>query len=94
MSPGTNTPGFVVIMSLAYQAQPSPMLPTCMSRSLWYVVNGFAAAPPGIMFIMGVSTSRNSRSSRKRRTNWMIRARVWKMSRMLLLHMRSRYRWR
>eukprot|EP00878_Enallax_costatus_P045393 GHUV01054639.1.p1 GENE.GHUV01054639.1~~GHUV01054639.1.p1 ORF type:complete len:165 (+),score=19.27 GHUV01054639.1:44-538(+) len=50
--------------------------PTCMSRSLWYVTNGFAAAPPGIMFIMGVSTSRKPRSSRKRLTNWMILLRV------------------
>ncbi len=27
-----------------------------MSNSLWWVINGFAVAPPGIMFIIGVST--------------------------------------
>ena len=31
---------------------------SCMFRSLWNVMNGLAVAPPGIMFIMGVSTSR------------------------------------
>ena len=40
-----------------------------------------AAAPPGIMFIMGVSTSRKPCMSRKRRTKLMILVRVTKMSR-------------
>jgi hypothetical protein len=53
-------------------------------------MKGLAAAPPGIMFIMGVSTSRKLRVSRKRRTNWMMRERVWKMLRTLSLHIRSR----
>mmetsp|Transcript_10495 Transcript_10495/g.20734 ORF Transcript_10495/g.20734 Transcript_10495/m.20734 type:complete len:232 (-) Transcript_10495:40-735(-) len=34
----------------------------CISKSLWYVMNGLAVAPPGIMFIIGVSTSRKPRS--------------------------------
>ena len=37
-----------------------------MSSALWCVTNGRAAAPPAIGCIIGVSTSRNPRSSRKR----------------------------
>ena len=37
-----------------------------MSSALWCVMNGRAAAPPAIGCIIGVSTSRKPRSSRKR----------------------------
>ena len=46
-----------------------------------------AAAPPGIMFIMGVSTSRKPCMSRKRRTKLMILVRVTKMSRVAARYM-------
>ena len=39
-----------------------------MSSALWWVTNGLAAAPPGIGCIIGVSTSRKPRASRKART--------------------------
>lgn len=51
---------------------------------------GRAVAPPGIMFIMGVSTSRKSRVSRKRLTNWMILHRTLNVSRVAGLMIRSR----
>ena len=37
-----------------------------MSSALWWVANGRAAAPPMIVCIIGVSTSRKPRASRKR----------------------------
>lgn len=33
-------------------------------KSLWWVTKGMAEAPPAILFIMGVSTSRKSRDSK------------------------------
>ena len=38
--------------------------PRHLSRSLWYVMKGRAVAPPGIMFIMGVSTCAWERKQR------------------------------
>ena len=52
-----------------------------MSSALWCVVNGLAAAPPGIGWKIGVSTSRKSRSSRQRRVSDMMRLRCLKARR-------------
>ena len=57
---------------------------------MWCVMKGLAVAPPGIMFIIGVSTSRKPCMSRKRRTKLMIFERVWKMVRVVGLRMMSR----
>ena len=38
-----------------------------MLSSLWWVMKGLAEAPPAIMFISGVSTSRNPRQSKNLR---------------------------
>ncbi|MNN66640.1 hypothetical protein D3C81_1822290 [compost metagenome] len=38
-----------------------------MSSALWWVSNGLAAAPPGMVCSIGVSTSRKSRFIRKLR---------------------------
>jgi hypothetical protein len=51
-----------------------------MSRSLWCVTNGLAVAPPAIMFIIGVSTSRKLRVSRYRRMYRTMLARTWHSS--------------
>ena len=61
-----------------------------MSRSLWCVMKGFAVAPPAIMFIMGVSTSMKSWSSRYLRMERMMFERVTKMSRTSGFMIRSR----
>jgi len=45
-----------------------------ISRSLWCVMKGLAEAPPGIMFMRGVSTSRKPRPSKNRRMYVMILA--------------------
>jgi hypothetical protein len=49
---------------------------TCMSRSLWCVMNGLAVAPPGIMFIIGVSTYRADRCMRLPPGRAMVRLRA------------------
>ncbi len=46
-----------------------------MSRALWWVTNGRAAAPPGIGWKTGVSTSTKPRSSSQRRIRETIRLR-------------------
>ena len=48
-----------------------------MSSALWWVSKGRAAAPPGMACIMGVSTSRKSRSVKKSRVALMMRERVF-----------------
>ena len=53
-------------------------------------MKGLAVAPPAIMFIMGVSTSMNSLSSKNERMNWIILLLVMKVSLLLALTMRSR----
>ncbi|OQC25126.1 MAG: hypothetical protein BWX71_01727 [Deltaproteobacteria bacterium ADurb.Bin072] len=50
-----------------------------MSRALWCVRKGFAVAPPGMLCIMGVSTSRNPRASMYRLRAPMILVRVMKV---------------
>ena len=62
-----------------------------ISRSLWKVLNGLAAAPPAIMFIIGVSTSTKSKSFKKFLRYWMILALVLKISLVLLFTIKSRY---
>ena len=52
---------------------------TVMSRALRVVTKGRAAAPPACGWIMGVSTSRKPRSSRKRRMRALIWERVMKV---------------
>ncbi len=52
-------------------------------------INGRAAAPPGIGCIIGVSTSRKSRASKKRRSSPTIRERFSKTWRTSGLTIRS-----
>src|SRR3990170_5707898 len=52
-----------------------------MSSALWWVVNGRAMAPPATGWSTGVSTSRNPRSSRYRRTTRRTVARARTISR-------------
>jgi len=65
-----------------------------MSSALWWVMNGRAAAPPGIACIMGVSTSRKPRSSRWRRIARMTSVRARKSAITSGLLKRSTYRLR
>ena len=60
-----------------------------MSSALWCVTNGLAAAPPGIGCIMGVSTSRKPRASKKARIAAMSRLFITKASRTWGLTIRS-----
>ncbi|MNC33795.1 hypothetical protein D3C75_822030 [compost metagenome] len=48
-----------------------------MSSALWWVSNGLAAAPPGMVCSIGVSTSRKPRSLRK----WRMWAITWERTR-------------
>ena len=57
-----------------------------MSSALWCVLKGRAMAPPGIGCIIGVSTSRKPRASRKARMAWMSRERSRKISPRLRVH--------
>src|SRR5579859_1955587 len=65
-----------------------------MSRVLWWVTNGRAAAPPAIGCIIGVSTSMYPRPSKNFLSSRTIRARVSKISRDLSVAIKSRYRMR
>ena len=65
-----------------------------MSRALWCVVNGRAAAPPARGCIIGVSTSTNSRSSSTRRMDETIALRRWNVRIVSGLANMSTYRWR
>ena len=47
-----------------------------MSRALWCVTKGRASAPPAIGCIIGVSTSRKPRASKKRRIADTVRLRT------------------
>lgn len=59
-------------------------------NSLWCVIKGLAVAPPGIIFIIGVSTSKNPSSSRNLRTYAIIFARIWKVFLTLSFNIRSK----
>ena len=60
-----------------------------MSRALWWVTNGLAAAPPGTGWRTGVSTSMKPWASRKRRMALMAAKRISKTRRASSLTMRS-----
>jgi hypothetical protein len=60
-----------------------------MSRVLWWVTKGRAAAPPATTCIIGVSTSTNPRASMKRRISAIIRLRARKVRRTSGFAMRS-----
>lgn len=60
-------------------------------RSLWKVVNGRAVAPPGIMFIIGVSTSMKPRLSKYLRTNLITLDLIINVYLVLLFIIKSRY---
>ena len=47
--------GLVCIPTLRYNSGATLMYKFIL-RSLWWVINGLAVAPPGIVFIIGVST--------------------------------------
>ena len=60
-----------------------------MSSALWCVMKGLAAAPPGIVCSIGVSTSMKSFSSMKRRIDDIAAVRALKMRRVSSLMIRS-----
>lgn len=62
-----------------------------MSRSLWWVTKGLAVAPPGIMFIMGVSTSMKFKLLRYFLTKANTFDLTMKVYRVLLFMIKSRY---
>ena len=61
-----------------------------MSSALWCVENGRARAPPAIGCIIGVSTSRKPRASKKRRIAETVRLRISNTRRESGLTTRSR----
>ena len=63
-----------------------------MFRSLWWVMNGLAVAPPGMTFIIGVSTSMKLIFVRYFLTNARTLERVMNVYRVRLFIIMSRYR--
>ena len=61
-----------------------------MSSALWWVMNGFAAAPPALVSSTGVSTSTKPRSLSVLRTEAIARWRMSKTRRVSGLTIRSR----
>ena len=60
-----------------------------MSKALWWVMKGLAAAPPGITCNIGVSTSMKSWLSMKRRIEDMAAVRALKVRRVSSFMIRS-----
>ena len=60
--------------NILWYSSGATLMKRSISRSLWCVMKGLAEAPPGIMFIRGVSTSRKPRLSKNRRIYVMILA--------------------